>query len=268
MEKVDFNIEYAHIYANEFRRDEIIGEEQMKSVEVVKQIIGDLETIGKSYSLNILVDDYNEEVTKVDEKALFSQLNEIGLPPDHVMRESQLAVSSAEILIEAMSDRYLDKQKPYELTFIPKSNDIRLWAPNHEDQSFRRILWEHSQGEKKEDFSKERELRERAEALISRESFRTKSEIVLQYTGDDGTTRYTCPLLTACWHLVRLGVKPFAEEYKNIKSFTSKPFFGDRLITVLSSGYLKIEGTAMEIISLAKSKTIKKQKSRLEYYFF
>lgn len=268
MEKVDFNIEYAHIYADEFHKDVIIGEEQIRSIEVVKQIIGNLESTGKTYSLNILVDDYNEEATKVDEEVLFSQLNEIGSPPDHIMRESQLAVSSAEILIEAMPERYLNKQKSYELTFTPKTNDIRLWASNHEDRSFRRIFWEYSQGEKKEEISKERVLRERAEALISRESFRTKSEIVLKYIDNGGTTRYTCPLLTACWHLVRVGVEPFAEEYKNLKSFTSKPFFGEKLITVLSSSYLKIEGTAMEIISLAKSRTIKKQKNRLEYYFF
>lgn len=269
MKKVDYNIEYAHVYAGSFTKDEIIGEEQRTGIIVAKQVVENLEAAGKTYSLNILIDDYNEEAIEVNEELVVSELTKKGLSPDYVMRESRLAGPVAEVLIDNISDRYLDKRTlENEIIFAPKTNDIRLWAPDAEKRSFRQMFLEYAEGKIDEEELKGSQLRKGGATLISKNTFRSKSEIVLKYKDKEGVVCYTCPLLTACWHLMRLGVEQFDKEFVNIKSFTSKPFFGNRLITVLPSNYLKIEGTSMEIISLAKSRSIKKYRNYLEYYFF
>lgn len=269
MEKVDYSIEYAHIYSDQLKANQMM-DEHIKSIERTKQIIGLLNSLGKSYSLSVLIDNYNEgefENEEVDFDVIYSELDKYGLPPDHIMCESNLT-HTADLLIDNISNRYLKAEGTNKIVFTPTSNYSSRWAPSNNDYSFRRQFWDYSQG-KIDDISSMKIL-ERSAASIDRESFLSKSEIVLKYVYDQNTnkTYYTCPLLTACWHLTRLGVNQFDVNASKIKSFTSKPFFADKLITVLPSKYLKVEGTAMEIISLAKKKSIKKSKKNIEYVFF
>lgn len=268
MEVVNFNIEYAHVYGEMLNRGGISNEEHAKNISIAKEIAKGLRKQGKTYSLSILLDDYNEEAIEVSDDEIFLELKRMGLPPDHIMRESHLATSMGEALINAIDSRYLEKDKVDEVVFIPKSNDVRLWSPEIDVRSLRRIFWEKSESARGKKHPERKDAGGRAEAIVRRKSFHSESKIILKYKDEKNISRYTCPLLTACWHLVRLGVKPFAEEFTNIRSYTDKPFFGKRLITVLPSSYLKIEGTALEIISLAKSKTIKKRKNDLEYHLF
>ena len=60
--KVDFNIEYSHIAGTESISGGLIREEHIKSIEETKKIIKTLNSIGKTYSLCVLIDDYNETI--------------------------------------------------------------------------------------------------------------------------------------------------------------------------------------------------------------
>lgn len=259
MKKVDYNIEYAHLYADDERVS--IGKEQEKSIELTEEVIEKLERKGKTYSLNLLIDNYNGNVDRVDEDHLYSQLEEKGIAPDYIVYEADL-VRAADSLIDKIRDSYI-KRGENEISFTSSSDDFKLWEAE-QDLSFKERFFE-NQIESKDNIRDKR----LNHTVARRDSNLTTAEIVLKYVSNEADeVRYTCPLLTACWHLARLGVDPFQEAVDDIKSYSSKPFFGKYLFTVLSSQYLKIEGTAMELISLASSKRIKENKERFKYRFF
>ncbi|MBU2523415.1 MAG: hypothetical protein KKE23_03955 [Nanoarchaeota archaeon] len=257
--EVDYNIEYAHIYADQFAQGEEFGEEHLKSIELTKDLVKRLETEGKTYCLCVLIDNYNAQFS-LNQEQIFNELGGLGLSPDFIVEESLFAKNEisektlAQHLIESLSDKYVKKAKEKTALAI-QSNNILGWA-NSNKKGF------------KEMFVEAVEKGENAlEDLEDKSGYNFSSQTVLQYQ-EEQNTMYTCPLLTACWHLTRLGVKPFDKAAKHISVYSGKPFFGEKLITVLPSKYIKIEGMAMEIVSLAKSKTIKKKKNKMEYLFF
>mgnify|MGYP001583566735 FL=1 len=83
MQQVKYNIEYAHIYADQqFGRDQDLG-----VLEAKKFVNG----IGQpNCILTVLVDEYNPKNTNLDEDAYVQRLNMAGLNPDVVMHESDL----------------------------------------------------------------------------------------------------------------------------------------------------------------------------------
>ena len=108
--KVDFNIEYAHIYVSEESlesRDFINN--YSKNIEITKQIVQELESKDKTYSLNVLIDDYSPFISDVNLDKIYHLLDECELPPDHIMLESDFANRSAEKLIDLIDSRYLKK---------------------------------------------------------------------------------------------------------------------------------------------------------------
>lgn len=94
MNKVDFNIEFAHIYA-----DQEFGKEQLKSIEITRKIISDLESKNKTYCCTILIDDYHPAFSKLDVKKLISKIGSAGVNLDYVGFESNM-VGEANILLE------------------------------------------------------------------------------------------------------------------------------------------------------------------------
>ena len=111
---VDFNIEYAHIYTNESFSDE-----HLKSIKILQKILQDFKKQNKTYSLAILIDDYNPSESILDVKGFVNKLSEVGAEPDYVGYEAKLA-SLSEMLIKKLPNRL---RKQY-LRYINRKNRI------------------------------------------------------------------------------------------------------------------------------------------------
>ena len=85
MQKVNYNIEYAHIYTNEqFNR------EHLEASWVLNYTIKNLNKKNKSYSTVVLIDNYNPNEHILDENTFLYQLKQNNASPDFVAYEAQL----------------------------------------------------------------------------------------------------------------------------------------------------------------------------------
>jgi len=260
--KVDFNIEYAHIYiSNELLENIDFVNKYSENIGITKQIILELESKNKTYSLNVLIDDYNPFISDVNLDKIYHLLDECELPPDHIMLESNFANNSAEKLIDLIDSRYLKKGADNESIFNVKTSNAYLWTHDNKSVSPRSLFLE----DPKKNINNISPKKNNA-TNTSFNTCRAKSEIILKNI-ENNVVYYACPLLNACWQLMRLGIDPFSEDIKNLSSFSSKPFFGDTLITVEPTKLLKIESTSLEIISLVKQKKINKLIDKIQFYF-
>jgi hypothetical protein len=132
MVKVDYNIEFAHIYSDSPN----IENEQMGGVRVAKKIIKEIIKEGKTYALTVLIDEYHPVVHRLNLNKFLSSLAELGTPPTYVAYESRM-IPASEILLKAIPKkvRVLEKmhtdltikKKALFLSDTKKRNkDIRL----------------------------------------------------------------------------------------------------------------------------------------------
>lgn len=91
----DYSIEYAHIYSNEN-----FGEEQIKSVNLIKSLIDRLDKKKKTYSTVILVDEYNPQKFILNINKMKKILEKYGIKPDYIGYESKLVYFSDYVLKE------------------------------------------------------------------------------------------------------------------------------------------------------------------------
>ena len=93
MNKVSYNIEFAHIYA-----DEGFNEEQRKSIDVAKKIISKIREKGNTYCCTILIDDYHPTFSSLDVEKLIARIKSVGFPVDHVGFEGKLVGEGNKLL--------------------------------------------------------------------------------------------------------------------------------------------------------------------------
>jgi hypothetical protein len=91
----DYNIEFAHIYA-----DEHFGPEQQESMQILKKVISRLEKEGKSYVTTVLIDDFNPVNFRFDEKKLLATIAKAGVAVDFIGYESRLGSVSDKLIRE------------------------------------------------------------------------------------------------------------------------------------------------------------------------
>lgn len=96
---VDVAIEFAHVYV-----DETFGPEHLAGVFEVSQQTRQLKAAGRSYSLSVLIDDYNPEACTLDTNTFIASLQRHGVAPDYVVLESTLA-DAAESLLRTITGR-------------------------------------------------------------------------------------------------------------------------------------------------------------------
>ena len=254
MERMDYNIEFAHVYSAESIA--IVSTEQQEGVRRTRQIIQELSQQGTSFALSLLVDDYNRS-RPFDPGAAAYALDKAGLSPQFIMPESAL-VQVADSLIHMLPAKFLYETDDG-LFLSTRSRDPLLWVSSTEspERDFLEIFLDR-QAKDSQAFST---------SANKTSPFQTTSVLCLRYV-ERGQVQYSCPLLTACWHLMRLGIPPFNSASDALFRVSDGSFFAERLITVLPSKYLKVEAAAMEIISLSKSKRVRRCKDLLEYLFF
>ncbi len=257
MTKVDYNIEFFHIYGGDFKNDHF-SKEQKLSIQETEYLVKHLENKGSSYSLSVLIDDYNEEL-KFDLISVVNRLQERGIGGDYFMRESQLVVLADKLLDELRKTGRvrLDKSKR-NAVFEIMSDNILLWDEyrKHQERPLAQEMLHKLTGKV---VSSERVMR-----VAKGERFSAK--IFLKFQTETGP-KYACPLLAASWYLMRLGVEPFDREdlLELLPGTRQVAFPGETLITILPSYYLTVESLVREII---RSSPWKKYCRRLGYIFF
>ena len=85
MYPVEYNIEFAHIYA-----DQKFGNEQIRSIEILRDLINSLRKQGKSFVTTVLIDDYNPKKNNLDENAFVNKIKSLNIPLDFIAYESKL----------------------------------------------------------------------------------------------------------------------------------------------------------------------------------
>jgi len=108
MEKVDYNIEYAHIYA-----DEVFKQEHIDSLNVLELILRILKNDKKSYNLNLLIDEYHPEDKSLDIEDFLSKLKFRGYTPDHLYLESELHKDINLLLANLTDEKHLRDYERY-----------------------------------------------------------------------------------------------------------------------------------------------------------
>jgi len=89
----DFNIEFAHIYA-----DENFGEEQIKSISRLKKIQEELIKKKKSFVKVVLVDEYSPILNTLEDNDFLNNLKERGIHPDFLVHESDLSEIAKDVI--------------------------------------------------------------------------------------------------------------------------------------------------------------------------
>lgn len=93
MNKLNYNIEFAHIYA-----DEQFGNEQVKSIEILKKVISNLEKNNKSFVISVLIDEFHPVVFKLNENEMMEEFLKYDIAVDFVGYESKLGVVADELI--------------------------------------------------------------------------------------------------------------------------------------------------------------------------
>lgn len=101
MEKVDYNIEFAHIYSDQ--KD--LTNEQLESARLTKKIVDDLIKKNKTFVLTLLVDEYHPEFHKLNFNKFLKKLEKEGVPPTYIAYESRM-VSAAKLLMKSIPDNF------------------------------------------------------------------------------------------------------------------------------------------------------------------
>ncbi len=84
--KLDYSIEFGHIYTNE-----AYSEEHRLSAVRTFDVIEELRQGGKTFSIHLLIDDYNPEEHFLDVEGLLKEYAQLGVLPDFTAREAGLA---------------------------------------------------------------------------------------------------------------------------------------------------------------------------------
>lgn len=123
MQKLAYNIEYAHIYI-----DRQPGQEHLKSISVLKRIKSEIERESKSYVTSIMIDDYNPEKSLLNVSKFIRLLARHKAKPDFIIFESKL-VKSKNLLLSLMKRktrysyiRYIETHKKVPCSFL-----IAIW---------------------------------------------------------------------------------------------------------------------------------------------
>jgi hypothetical protein len=108
MSKVDYNIEYAHIYS-----DEVFGQEHIESLSVLELILRIIRNDNKSHNLNLLIDEYHPEAKDLDVDDFLNKLKYRGYYPQFLHLESGLHNDIELLLSSLTSEKHIDDYHKY-----------------------------------------------------------------------------------------------------------------------------------------------------------
>ena len=125
MKKVDYNIEFGHIFVNEK-----FCSRQRESSKIAKKFIEQLNKKKKTYSTTILIDDYQPSYSYLDICSFLESVKNLGIAPGYIVYESQLH-SLANKLLSLINKKNIIEEK---VEIKVKSNKDTLLL-NHRNMS-------------------------------------------------------------------------------------------------------------------------------------
>lgn len=105
MHAIDYNIELAHIYS-----DAQIGGEQTFSIEEGAKFVNSLVADSKTFSVSLLIDNYNASTFTVNEQDLINLSRSHGVPFDFIVYEADLA-DLCDLLVRDMDSTSIERIK-------------------------------------------------------------------------------------------------------------------------------------------------------------
>jgi len=174
--------------------------------------------------------------------------------------ESEMA-RFAEHFLEFLPKRLVTTSENH-MIFHSIGNDVNLFNMSLPARRYKSQFMERALAKTRE----KEESKRRHTITLRQQRCHSDSAVVLSQA-TESTWRFSCPLLTACWYLCRLGVPEFTPQFAYERE-GAQPFVGERIITVLPTSFLKVESTAVELISLSRTKTFSKRGKQIEYYFY
>ena len=91
----DYNIEFAHFYA-----DQVIGKEQINSIEILNEFTHKLNCKNKTFVISILVDEFHTATYKLNKTRIINEFKKHGITLDFIGYESKLAALTEQIVRE------------------------------------------------------------------------------------------------------------------------------------------------------------------------
>ena len=249
----DVNIEFAHIYADSVNAEDF--SELEPCIAPTLDLVESLKTRGKSFSLNVLVDNYFPEADTVNERSLVAFLSAHGLRPDGVYMEGDMA-PSCEAFIDGLKASALVR-RPGEICFSCVDNDPRLLRNSFGSTLKGMFL----QG------GADIEQREAPANHAPKRVQRIFETVLAQFDGTQ--TRFSCPLLAACWTLARFGIEPYVDALFATGNDTLRNgFVASSVVTVLPCTYMTVESTVVDLLNGLRKKPLRKLSQSIEYRFF
>jgi len=251
----DVNVEFCHVYADSL--DSTDFSDLHSGLIATREVLAALEKAGKSYSLNILIDNYFVKNDSLDFNHLLDFLASENLSPDGIYLEADLH-SVCEEFIDFLKPVSVIRQ-PTELVFNSSGFDDHLFGPSPGDTLKGSFL----RGKRS---IPEQELR--SPGFESRDRCQSSARtVIVQYQEDK--ERNSCPLLAACWVLARFGMQPFMNALSTFESDEQRDgFLGQELITILPASYLSVENIVMKLIGNLKTRSLRKLQHRIQYRFY
>ena len=258
-EKVDVNVEFAHMFPSEMNYPDALHKRLKGSLIRTQEVIRQIESSGKSFCLSVLIDDVNDPSDApidLDGELMRTKFQEWGLPLDCYLLESELA-SSAGALLEMLGRKAKDVGGA--ISFSTRSRDFALLREEPETRPWE--LFRSRQFSTKDDAGRAA-LRAPRNLMSSAIMLKVPEEYEEKYP-----IKYTCTTLAACWLLARLGVYPFIKATKHLQRFTETPFQADKALTILPLEYLTVESYALQLIRNISDPSIGKLWQNVEYVF-
>lgn len=107
MKKVDYNIEFGHIFV-----DERFSFHQRESSKIANEFIKNLKKQNKTYVASILIDDYQPTYSYLDIYKYFNQIKKMKVLPTYLVYQTQL-ISLAHKLISLINKKNIKFQKKH-----------------------------------------------------------------------------------------------------------------------------------------------------------
>jgi hypothetical protein len=109
--------------------DEVWSEEHIQNIQRTKLEIDLIVARGETFSLNILIDDYNSTEDKLVLDEFITNLKNLGICPDNVIFESDLVALKEDLFLKISDERVIKQYRRYIFTKdkVPCSFLIAVW---------------------------------------------------------------------------------------------------------------------------------------------
>jgi hypothetical protein len=234
--RADANIEFGHFYAHPpgSRRLKRQLRESERTAREAMSLLHMLQALGLECSTSLLVDNYNwtHPLTLDDVQAITADWP---LVPDYVVWESEVS-TLAPSLIRQLDSRFVTTDGRSRFLVV-QGHDIEM--ENFEPQQpgpIDTLLSGFS--------ASPPEVRRRDS------DFYYRMEVALEYHGGRAERIFGCPLITACWHLARLGYAGLpTPRYQQLR-VEAPSFVAAQVYSVLPTRYLLVEAEVRAIFAI------------------